>query len=437
MASGSNFGRTVEMIDGIVTSLDDPALTADNQPSKHTILEYANKLPAKGEQDAPSEEAEPIYSDCFNLLAQDQHNEHKSIYTRQMLQYIKLQAGQINRELSLPTSQRTLQSLEASGLTKRRYKVWDWGDNAPTDTLLVDCLSRVEMHPDYQRKYSEHSTQLRLLKHYNKDCKDEYIDMPYTFSTSGRESSSENQGPDQESDKKREYQTAIKHTEGLWIESSSRDRLKATIQEIEAKPTKITNVICFGLGHINLNKDFYHSIIQHMAVFTIIDTLNELRRQRDPDHTPIRLILQDPRYTPRDHETMKWLFPYDDNISFVSDPDGLLAINSGTLLVTAYLPFSMPLMQIVADLFAEDPSQGPVAMICDEMELDADKREYSVRDRASPGVARFLMGHYEKVDAEFDGYALESDFMADVYGKDWYEQNRYYWLNSMELWARR
>ena len=76
-------------------------------------------------------------------------------------------------------------------------------------------------------------------------------------------------------------------------------------------------------------------------------------------------------------------------------------------------------------------------MICDVMELDTEKREYSVLDRASPDVARFLTGRYDKVDPEFDVYGLEPEFMADVFGEGWYKNNRYYWLNSMELWARR
>ena len=355
MPSGNTFDRTVEMIDGIVTRLEDLALTAGDEPSEDTEPSNTNTLAAK--DDYPVSEYEPVVPGVSSDVSDesdesDEEDEHKPIYTRQMLQSIKFQADQINRDLSLPPSQRTLQTLEASGLTKRRYNVWDWGDNAPGGTLLVDYLSRVEMHREYQRKYSEHSLQLRLLKAYNKDCKDKYIDMLYTFSVPGHQSALRNQGPDQDKDqppgqkpnKKREYQPTIKHTRGLWVESSGRERLKAIIQGIGAKSAKITNVVCFGLGHMSLNKDFYQSTIQHMAVFTIIDTLNELCRQRDPDHAPIKLILQDPCYTPRDHDTVKGLFPYGDNTSFVSDPDGLLAINSGTLLFTAYLRFSMPLM---------------------------------------------------------------------------------------------
>ena len=62
---------------------------------------------------------------------------------------------------------------------------------------------------------------------------------------------------------------------------------------------------------------------------------------------------------------MKRLSNDGDNINFVSDPEGLLAIDAGTLVVTAFLPVQMPLVQVIADLFSKDPTEGPAAIICD------------------------------------------------------------------------
>jgi hypothetical protein len=126
-----------------------------------------------------------------------------------------------------------------------------------------------------------------------------------------------------------------------------------------------------------------------------------------------------------------------ESIGFISDPEGLLGIDEGTLVVTAFLPVQMPLVQIIADLFSKDPTKGPAAMICDIMTIDTDKQEYSWSDRASPTVARFLTSHYEKTEDGFDDHGLDDELMADAYGSDWEEKNRLYWLNMMDLWVRK
>ncbi|RYN98320.1 hypothetical protein AA0120_g2627 [Alternaria tenuissima] len=216
-----------------------------------------------------------------------------------------------------------------------------------------------------------------------------------------------------------EYWAAMMHTKRLWKESSSRRKLREDFEETAKRCVPITQVVCFGLGALNLNKKFYHSAIQYMAVFSIIQILNDFYRQTDPDRHAIKLRLSNDG----------------DNINFVSDPEGLLAIDAGTLVVTAFLPVQMPLVQVIADLFSKDPTEGPAAIICDIMTVDVEKREYSLSDRASPAVARFLTYHYEKAEDGFDDHGLEDELMADAYGDDW--ENRFYWLNWMDLWVRR
>ncbi|CAN9222805.1 unnamed protein product [Alternaria alternata] len=172
-----------------------------------------------------------------------------------------------------------------------------------------------------------------------------------------------------------------------------------------------------------------------MAVFSIIQTLNQFYHQTNSNRPAIKLVLQDPNYEIKDHQILKRLSNDGDNISFVSDPEGLLAIDAGTLVVTAFLPVQMPLVQVIADLFSKDPTEGPAAIICDIMTVDVEKREYSLSDRASPAVARFLTNHYEKAEDGFDDHGLEDELMADAYGDDW--ENRFYWLNWMDLWVRK
>jgi hypothetical protein len=170
-----------------------------------------------------------------------------------------------------------------------------------------------------------------------------------------------------------------------------------------------------------------------MAVFTIITKLNALYGHTQSNDR-IKLILQDPNYEKRDFNLLSKLWP--DQIDFVSDSGGLLALDSSTLVITAFLPVQMPLMQIVTDLFSERPENGPAAIICDIMDLDISKREYSFRERGSPAVARVLLNHYEKLEGEFKDHDLQSELMEDAYGKDWKKNGRKYWLNSMNLWTR-
>jgi hypothetical protein len=86
----------------------------------------------------------------------------------------------------------------------------------------------------------------------------------------------------------------------------------------------------------------------------------------------------------------------------------------------------MPPVQIIADMFHGDPTQGPVAIICDTMEVDPDKRLYSLKDRTSPATARFFTDHYDKFASDFLYHGLDEEFMADVYEDDWKKLDRYY-----------
>jgi hypothetical protein len=107
---------------------------------------------------------------------------------------------------------------------------------------------------------------------YNKDSKNDCIDTPYTFITFDRQCLNEHQ----DTAKMQEYWAA-------------------------KRCVPITQVVCFGLGALNLNKKFYHSAIQYMAVFSIIQILNDFYRQTDPDRHAIKLVLQDPNYEIKAH----------------------------------------------------------------------------------------------------------------------------------------
>lgn len=382
--------------------------------------------------DLDDEDLEIVFGYRVNLITQENQHKRKPIYTRGLLNDVKLFVDQIREGFSIRSDQRGFQNLYGYGLNHNSYKIWRLdNNNRHSNFIQVEYLSRVEMHPEFQHRYGIHSDQIRALREYNKDSKDDCIDTPYTFITFHRQYLNEHQ----DTAKMQEYWAAMMHTERLWKESSSRRKLREDFKETAKRCAPITQVVCFGLGALNLNKKFYHSAIQYMAVFSIIQTLNEVYRQTDSDRPTIKLVLQDPNYEIKDHQILERLSNDGDNISFVSDPEGLLAIDAGTLVVTAFLPVQMPLVQVISDLFSKDPTEGPAAIICDTMTVDVEKREYSFSDRASPAVARFLTNHYEKAEDGFDDHGLEDELMADAYGDDW--ENRFYWLNSMDLWVRK
>jgi hypothetical protein len=379
------------------------------------------------------EDLENAFRYRVDLATQDSQHERKPIYTRTMLERVKRLADQVRMELSLAPNQRTLHHIDADGLNKKKYKVWDSSRHFNANSLIVEYLSRVEMHRDFQDRYGEHSDQIQALRKYNERHKTDCIDTPYTFTTFNRKFLNEHSI----AAKMRRYWNAIQNTRRLWMQSSSREMLRETFRDTATKCAPITQVVCFGVGAINLDMKFYQSAIQYMAVFSIIQILNEYYRTTDSDRPSIKLLLQDPNYELKDHHLLKKMFGNDHDISFVSDPDGLLAIDAGTLIVTAFLPVQVPLVQIIADMFSEDPTRGPAAMLCDVMTVDVEKREYSLIERASPAVARHLTTHYEKKTDGFQDHGLEDELMADSYGQDWVEKNSVYWLNKMDLWVRK
>jgi hypothetical protein len=82
--------------------------------------------------------------------------------------------------------------------------------------------------------------------------------------------------------------------------------------------------------------------------------------------------------------------------------------------VPAYLPTSVLLMQIVADLFSEKAREGPAMVLWDRVpDMRPEKRWYCMRNRDSPAVARFLTGYKRRLNGLGK---LEGDLEVDVTG---------------------
>jgi hypothetical protein len=173
-----------------------------------------------------------------------------------------------------------------------------------------------------------------------------------------------------------------------------------------------------------------------MAVFDIVRILSKQVNKN------IEIFLQDPMYEQKDWTLLREMHREMDcgessDVRFVTDPDGLLAITPSTLVVTAFLVVQYPLLQIIADLFAD--GSGPAAILCDNLHVDLNKSLYMIRDRGSPAVARMLLWRYMKLDGGFEDHQLEEDLKNDTYGVgvDHETLRSRFWLPRMDLYVRK
>lgn len=228
------------------------------------------------------------------------------------------------------------------------------------------------------------------------------------------------------------YWHALQKTAQLWLKSSSRLKILQMADEMALRLKPITKIVCFGLGAITHEKAFYESSLQHMTAFSIAERLKKAYRDKYNHESPVEIILQDPCYTQKDYELLNKMYS-GGPLTFVSDPDGILEINANTIVLTALLPVTYPLMQIITDLFHGKEGEGPAAIICDSMDLDPAQQLYALVDRASPEVARFLTNEYSVSD--FKDHVLEPELAEDVSGGE--GASRPYWLSKMQLYMRR
>ena len=158
--------------------------------------------------------------------------------------------------------------------------------------------------------------------------------------------------------------------------------------------------------------------------------MNKLNKSRNRKAGPVQIIAQDPCYEERDRILLPAICTHPLDFS-LSDPETILAIDGNTLVVTAFLPVTVPLMQILADLHAEDSSKAPAMMLCDKMNLSGRKEDYCLRNRESPGVVNMLSS-YHRWEKGFG--QIERELEEDVRGNatEWS-----FWLEKMDLWLKK
>jgi hypothetical protein len=144
----------------------------------------------------------------------------------------------------------------------------------------------------------------------------------------------------------------------LWNKSLERTVVIHALRKImELHTVEIDNIVCLGHGSLGCGVS---SIMQHIVVSSIAWELTTLyEEQNRSSHTPVVIVSQDPAYTENDRGLLLGLpIP----IRIVPDPEGFLAINDNSLVMSCF-PV-IPVKQIVADLAADSISgKGPAAVL--------------------------------------------------------------------------
>ncbi|KAF2126352.1 hypothetical protein P153DRAFT_263948, partial [Dothidotthia symphoricarpi CBS 119687] len=169
----------------------------------------------------------------------------------------------------------------------------------------------------------------------------------------------------------------------LWLRSAALKKLRDTISIAAKSCIRIKKIACFGLGDFRTYESgSFGNSLQYCVVFSIAGALNAIYAAQDAGAEPVQLFFQDPCYSEKDRLLIEGA-GYKGKITLVQNPDGFLQVDQHTLVVGAYLPVSVPLVQICTEVAGKG---GPAGFIVDKMVLDKEKKHFTLGDRASMRV---------------------------------------------------
>ncbi|KAG9191286.1 hypothetical protein G6011_09374 [Alternaria panax] len=277
--------------------------------------------------------------------------------------------------------------------------------------VQVDYMPRVFMDQEFQHKWGNcpYIPIISLLRGYNNDVtsdkvlkssweKNEHLDAELMQRSRNATARSWNFW------KNSDTCTTFEYTYGTFTKK---------IEHIAAISAPIKRIVCFGLGKMMMSpSQRTHSMIwQHMSVLSIAKTLKRYYNEAGKKPGKVQIVLQEPKYVQSDWTLISELHQAmgceaSSEIQFVDDPDGLLEIDSNTMIIAPNLAYAFPWYQILADLFAS--GSGPAVMIGDHVSVNNEQVAYALRDCGSPAVARFLTERYVQVQkaAEDPGPAI-------------------------------
>jgi hypothetical protein len=147
----------------------------------------------------------------------------------------------------------------------------------------------------------------------------------------------------------------------------------------------VTTIVCFGLGMTQDKEGYTAGAHQHILAFKLASHTSVQRFCQRESRQLTQVVLQDPAYIKEDKEEL-----YEAGVRygviphFVSDPDGLPAINKNAIVIAIGLPPDYPLLQICADLLR------PAGFIIDHCRQEQRARMYTCDDVSTPKVNGML-----------------------------------------------
>ncbi|KAI4920132.1 hypothetical protein J4E90_002272 [Alternaria incomplexa] len=393
------------------------------------------------EDEEPPDEMDEYLVD---LDALEKQRNNTPIFTRSLLLQIREQQRQILEEARLPSDSRRLQYLSWRAPDGRLTKVWGDSnllglDQERKQRVDVEFAPRVALDPEFQRKYGWHVNATLMLRIYSdavtthSGTEKVYLDAPYALRIEDQGRTLEHQDAKQ----MQRYRDAIAQSLAFWWKGDLARKFTQRIKSIAGLSAPIEKIVCFGLSVPRPGR-IHDSVFQHIPIFSMAKTLARHYKKSGLQQDKIKLLLQEPDYEERDWTLLGELHLLMDceessELEFVNDPDGLLAIDSSTMVVAPHLPSYYPWIQIIADLFAS--GSGPAVIIGDNLAVDLDKQVFAINDRGSPVVAKFLSERYEEFQSVLEGEKSWNELRlpAGITGYDPYAID---WLPDMDIYVR-
>ncbi|KAL1597838.1 hypothetical protein SLS60_008325 [Paraconiothyrium brasiliense] len=173
-------------------------------------------------------------------------------------------------------------------------------------------------------------------------------------------------------------------------------QLQITHQHLQSGAPRINKVVCMGLGSLtrqtgSLNglDAWFRPYSQHIVALSIAHALDDLYKQHHErygeDQSRVRVLAQDPGYSNTDKQVLA-----ENDITVLEDPNGLLAIDENTFVISAFPSF--PLYEIIADMLPGGPAaifdaSLPMSVIDAQISSSMQYNEF-----AAPRVKRMLKG---------------------------------------------
>lgn len=220
------------------------------------------------------------------------------------------------------------------------------------------------------------------------------------------------------------------HCSDEFLSSKNRKllQLQVTAEQLQVGAPRIDKIVCMGLGTLARQTGSLEGLdarhrpyFQHIVALGIAQGLEELYSNL-PEHfgkevSQVSVIAQDPNYSESDKTLLA-----EKGITVLEDPNGLLAIDEQTFVMSAFPSF--PLYEIIADMLPTGPAAIFDASLPTDGKLGSTMR---CNEFAAPRVKRLLAG-YRMYDFRWD-----EDELSDINNR---MQEALHWLPRMHLFFK-